>query len=58
MEGFIKRNELVLQEEIIPTYCTNNNKWVEIMQQSIKSTSYQFSMERMLKEYFELLYMA
>lgn len=48
----------VLQNEIIPTYYNDKAKWVEMMQQSIKTTSYQFSAERMLKEYFELLYMA
>lgn len=48
----------VLQEEIIPTYYSNNKKWVEMMQQSIKTTSYQFGTERMLKEYYELLYKA
>lgn len=47
-----------LINEILPAYYDNKAKWIEMMQQSIKSTSYQFSMERMLKEYFELLYMA
>jgi glycogen phosphorylase len=47
-----------LINEILPTYYENQEKWKEMMQQSIKTTSYQFSMERMLKEYFELLYMA
>jgi glycogen phosphorylase len=47
-----------LTKEILPTYYENRTKWIEMMQNSIRSTSYQFSMERMLKEYFELLYMA
>jgi starch phosphorylase len=46
-----------LTKEILPTYYEDPDKWVEMMQNSIRSTSYQFSMERMLKEYFELLYM-
>jgi starch phosphorylase len=57
-ENDIKSLYKVLTKEIIPTYYTNNKKWVEMMQQSIKTTSYEFSAERMLKEYFELLYMA
>lgn len=56
-ENDIKSLYEVLTKEIIPTYYNNNAKWVEMMQQSIRTTSYQFSMERMLKEYFELLYM-
>jgi glucan phosphorylase len=40
-----------LCNEILPTYYDNRPKWVDMMQNSIKSTSYQFSMERMLKEY-------
>jgi starch phosphorylase len=47
-----------LTNEILPTYYDNHAKWVEMMQQSIMTTSEHFSMERMLKEYFELLYMA
>ena len=45
-----------LLEEIIPTYYDNRDRWVSMMQESIRSTSYQFSVERMLKEYFEELY--
>lgn len=48
----------VLTEEVIPTYYNNRDKWVEMMRNSVNSTRYAFSMERMLKEYFEKLYKA
>ncbi|EYE88364.1 alpha-glucan phosphorylase [Fervidicella metallireducens AeB] len=48
----------VLLEEVIPTYYNNRSKWIEMMQESIKSTKDAFSIERMLKEYYEKLYMA
>ncbi|HWQ30238.1 MAG TPA: alpha-glucan family phosphorylase [Negativicutes bacterium] len=48
----------VLLEEVIPTYYDNREKWVAMMKCSIDSTRYTFSMERMLKEYFEKLYNA
>lgn len=48
----------VLLEEILPTYYDNRSKWVDMMKNSIVSTRYEFSMERMLKEYYEKLYMA
>ncbi len=48
----------VLQEEVIPTYYDNNEKWIEMMRNSIQSTREQFAVERMVKEYYELLYNA
>ncbi|MDF2892793.1 MAG: hypothetical protein K0R80_3160 [Clostridia bacterium] len=57
-ENDIKSLYKVLQKEVIPTYYSNRAKWIKMMQQSIKTTSYQFSAERMLKEYFEFLYKA
>ncbi|MFZ5351537.1 MAG: alpha-glucan family phosphorylase [Bacillota bacterium] len=48
----------VLLEEIIPTYYENRDKWVEMMRCSIMTTKEQFAVERMLKEYYELLYKA
>lgn len=47
----------VLLNEIIPTYYNNRAKWVEMMKNSIESTGNEFSVDRMLKEYFERLYM-
>lgn len=46
----------VLLKEVLPTYYDHRDKWIEMMQNSIHSTRYQFSMERMLKEYYEKLY--
>ncbi len=48
----------VLLEEVLPAYYENREKWVEMMKNSINSTRYEFSMERMLKEYYEKLYRA
>ena len=48
----------VLLNEIIPTYYNNRGKWVEMMKNSIETTRIEFSVDRMLKEYFEKLYMA
>ncbi len=47
-----------LLDEVLPTYYNNRDKWVEMMKNSINSTRYEFSMERMLKEYYEKLYNA
>lgn len=48
----------VLLEEVLPTYYENRSRWIEMMKNSINSTRYKFSMERMLKEYYEKLYNA
>lgn len=47
----------VLLNEVIPIYYENREKWIEMMKQSIKTTSEYFSMNRMIKEYYEKLYM-
>lgn len=57
------RNDLqslykVLLEEVLPTYYENKDKWTEMMRNSINSTRYEYSVERMLKEYYEKLYNA
>jgi glycogen phosphorylase len=46
----------VLQEDVVPTYYKNRNKWIEMMKQSILSTKDQFDIKRMLEEYYEELY--
>lgn len=46
----------VLLEEVIPTYYNNRDKWIEMMKNSILSTKDQFSIKRMLEEYYEKLY--
>ncbi|MHB1391889.1 MAG: alpha-glucan family phosphorylase [Clostridia bacterium] len=48
----------VLLDEVLPTYYGNRDKWIEMMENSINSTRYVFSTERMLKEYYEKLYNA
>ncbi len=48
----------VLLNEVIPTYYENKKKWVEMMQASIKYCKVQFSVLRMLEEYYEKLYTA
>ncbi|HYE83570.1 MAG TPA: alpha-glucan family phosphorylase [Clostridia bacterium] len=48
----------VLLDEVLPTYYDSREKWTEMIKNSINSTRYQFSMERMLSEYYEKLYKA
>jgi starch phosphorylase len=48
----------VLLEEVLPTYYENNDKWVEMMKQSILSTKDKFAVKRMLEEYYTKMYMA
>ncbi len=45
-----------LTKEVVPTFYENQPKWRKMMRKSIRSTNYQFSVERMLAEYYELLY--
>lgn len=45
-----------LTEEVVPTYYKDQAKWRKMMRKSIKSTLYQFSVTRMLAEYYEMLY--
>lgn len=46
----------VLLNQVIPTYYNDKNKWKEMMRESILSTKDYFSVERMLKEYYDKLY--
>jgi glycogen phosphorylase len=46
----------VLINEVIPTYYENRSKWLEMMQKSILTTKDEFSVKRMLKEYYEKMY--
>ena len=47
----------VLLEEVVPTFYDNKQKWQEMMKASILSTYEYFNVKRMLKEYYELMYM-
>lgn len=46
-----------LLDEILPTYYNDREKWKTMMQQSIKSTIEKFSAQRMLRDYYEKMYM-
>ncbi|MEM0938504.1 MAG: alpha-glucan family phosphorylase [Bacteroidota bacterium] len=48
----------VLLNEVIPTFYEKKEKWIDMMRASILSTKEQFSVKRMLEEYYELLYTA
>ncbi|WP_281419321.1 alpha-glucan family phosphorylase [Clostridium psychrophilum] len=45
-----------LINRVITTYYDDRQKWVEMMKQSIKTTSHEFSVERMLNEYYNKMY--
>lgn len=46
----------VLLEEVMPTYYKNRQKWVEMMKESIRMSSWKFSAERMVEDYYNLMY--
>lgn len=46
----------VLFEEVIPSYYDDKDKWMCMMKDSIISTKEEFSMRRMLQEYYDLMY--
>lgn len=45
-----------LINRVIPIYYDDKEKWVDMMKESIKSTKDYFSTKRMLREYYEKLY--
>jgi starch phosphorylase len=45
-----------LLERVIPTYYNHHKKWLEMMKESIESTKTFFSVDRMINDYYELLY--
>lgn len=47
----------VLLDEVVPTYYFNRPRWLEMMRASISMSHYQFSSERMLKEYYVRMYL-
>lgn len=60
-EEFIDKHDTtelykVLLEEVIPTYYSNKDKWIEMMKESIISTKDYFSVKRMLEEYYSKMY--
>jgi starch phosphorylase len=47
----------VLLEEVLPTYYDRPKRWQEMMRNSILTAKDQFSVGRMLREYYEMMYM-
>lgn len=45
-----------LLNKVIPIYYEEKQKWIEMMKQSIETTSTFFATDRMVKDYYELLY--
>jgi glycogen phosphorylase len=46
----------ILENEVIPTYYQDKDKWAEIMQNSMKEVNAYFGSERMADEYYRILY--
>lgn len=46
----------VLEQEVVPTYYGDRNRWKRMMVESIRSCSEQFCAGRMVREYFEKMY--
>lgn len=46
----------VLQNEVIPCYVQNKQKWIQMMQNSIEMSTEAFSASRMLREYYKIMY--
>jgi alpha-glucan phosphorylases len=46
----------VLLNKVVPTYYNDKAKWENMMRESIRTTYDAFSANRMLKEYYELMY--
>lgn len=46
----------VLLEEVIPTYYDHRELWHELMRGSIDMSHWQFSTDRMIREYYDLMY--
>ncbi|MEO1259973.1 MAG: alpha-glucan family phosphorylase [Bacteroidota bacterium] len=55
-EHDVKALYSVLRNEVLPTYYKGRKKWTAMMRASIQSTRKPFSVQRMLEEYYELLY--
>ena len=46
----------ILENEIIPAYYQDRNKWISIMKQSMRDIVPQFSADRMADEYYRIMY--
>ncbi|MDS1030168.1 alpha-glucan family phosphorylase [Bacillota bacterium LX-D] len=47
----------VLQNEVLPTYYNDQSRWEKMMKASIEMAESYFTAERMVKEYYEKMYM-
>ncbi|HEX3030623.1 MAG TPA: alpha-glucan family phosphorylase [Bacillota bacterium] len=55
-ENDLKALYQVLLDEVIPTFYNKKEMWLEMMRASIDMSHWQFSSQRMLKEYFDVMY--
>lgn len=46
----------ILENDIIPTYYDNQEKWLEIMKQGMRDVRHQFDSNRMAHEYYDIMY--
>jgi len=46
----------ILENEIVPTYYDNQTKWTEIMKTSMREVVPNFDSDRMVREYYEKMY--
>lgn len=46
----------MLENVIVPMYYTNQTKWIDMMNASIKDSTYYFNSSRMAKEYYDKMY--
>lgn len=46
----------VLLDEVVPLYYENKERWASMMKKSIETCAERFSAERMVKEYYNLMY--
>ena len=46
----------VIHEEAVPVYYNNRNRWIKMMKASISMSHHNFSSDRMVKQYYDLLY--
>jgi len=46
----------VIYDEIIPVFYNSKNRWSKMMKSSIEMSHYNFSSDRMVKQYYDLIY--
>jgi len=46
----------ILENEVLPAYYDDKNKWRELMQQGMKDVRFQFDSNRMAQEYYDIMY--